>query len=160
MSYLTSVFPQIIKQRKLLGWFIWEVEVITYTSTKYTTTQKSYYSSQQIGYIKHWYRRWGFSQEESDSSNLLLSLMKRTEDVIILKLISLEKFYYQIIRLEQHWRLSTILKQAKKCTVWSNVFWYVEVCILWKCILDSVSFLLKFVFLFSKMNGLFDFKAS
>ena len=36
VSYLTSVFPQIIKQRKLLGWFIWEVEVITYTSTKYT----------------------------------------------------------------------------------------------------------------------------
>ena len=33
----------------------------------------------------------GFSQEESDSSNLLLSLMKRTEGVIILKFISLEK---------------------------------------------------------------------
>ena len=33
----------------------------------------------------------GFSQEESDSSNLLLSLMKRIEDVIILKFISLEK---------------------------------------------------------------------
>ena len=29
----------------------------------------------------------GFSQEESDSSNLLLSLMKRIEDVIILKFI-------------------------------------------------------------------------
>ena len=33
----------------------------------------------------------GFSQEESDSSNLLLSLMKQIEDVIILKFISLEK---------------------------------------------------------------------
>ena len=33
----------------------------------------------------------GFSQEESDSSNLLLSLMKRIEDVTILKFVSLEK---------------------------------------------------------------------
>ena len=33
----------------------------------------------------------GFSQEESDSSNLLLSLMKRIEDVRILKFISLVK---------------------------------------------------------------------
>ena len=33
----------------------------------------------------------GFSQEESDSSNLLLSLMKQIEDVIILKFIFLEK---------------------------------------------------------------------
>ena len=32
-----------------------------------------------------------FSLEESDSSNLLLSLMKRIEDVIILKFASLEK---------------------------------------------------------------------
>ena len=32
-----------------------------------------------------------FSQEESDSSNPLLSLMKRIKDVIILKFISLEK---------------------------------------------------------------------
>ena len=43
----------------------------------------------------------GFSQEESDSSNLLLSLMKRTEDVTILKFISLEKLLLQIIRLAQ-----------------------------------------------------------
>ena len=43
----------------------------------------------------------GFSQEESDSLNLLLSLMKRIEDEIILKLISLEKIYYQITRLAQ-----------------------------------------------------------
>ena len=40
-------------------------------------------------------------QEEIDSSNLLLFLMKRIEDVIILRFISLVKFYYQIIRLEQ-----------------------------------------------------------
>ena len=43
----------------------------------------------------------GFSQEESASSNLLLSLMKRTEDVIILKFIPLENFYHQIRRLAQ-----------------------------------------------------------
>ena len=35
----------------------------------------------------------GFSQEESASSNLLLSLMKRIEDVTILKFISLEKLF-------------------------------------------------------------------
>ena len=34
-----------------------------------------------------------FSQEESFPSNLLLSLMNRTEDVIILKFISLEKLF-------------------------------------------------------------------
>ena len=32
----------------------------------------------------------GFYQEESDSSNVLLSLMKRIENIIILKFISLE----------------------------------------------------------------------
>ena len=35
----------------------------------------------------------GFSQEESFSSNLLLSLMNRIEDVIILKFIFLEKLF-------------------------------------------------------------------
>ena len=43
----------------------------------------------------------GFIQEESDSSNLWLSFMKSIEDVIILKFISLEKLYYQIIRSAQ-----------------------------------------------------------
>ena len=32
-----------------------------------------------------------------------------------------------------HWRLSTVLKTSNK-SVWSNVFWYVKVCIFWKCI--------------------------
>ena len=31
-----------------------------------------------------------------------------------------------------HWRLLTILKTSKN--VWSNIFWYVKVCIFWKCI--------------------------
>ena len=31
-----------------------------------------------------------------------------------------------------HRRLSTILETSSK-SVWSNVFWYVEVCIFWKC---------------------------
>ena len=111
----------------------------------------------------------------------------------------------------------------KQKSVWSNVFWYVKVCIFWKCIqytidwdktqifkknffgqnrrykkcslfsfasfissqfyfcdyylswstrfvplklcvgfstFDSVSFLLKFIFLFNKMHGFFDFKTS
>ena len=37
----------------------------------------------------------GFSQEESDSSNLLLSLMKWIKDVIIRKFVSLEKVLLQ-----------------------------------------------------------------
>ena len=32
-----------------------------------------------------------------------------------------------------HWRLSTIWKTSNK-SVWSNVFWYVKICIFWKCI--------------------------
>ena len=32
-----------------------------------------------------------------------------------------------------HWMLSTILKPSNK-SVWSNAFWYVKVCIFWKCI--------------------------
>ena len=37
------------------------------------------------------------------------------------------------IRWMMHWRLSTILGTSRE-SVWSNVFWYVKVCILWKCI--------------------------
>ena len=122
-----------------------------------------------------------------------------------------------------YWRLSTILETSNQ-SVWNNIFWYVKVCIFWKCIqytihwdktlmlkknlrtkwtvqkmpsfffcelqlitnllliydsymswstwfvslklnvifsiFDSVSFLLKFIFLFHKMNELFDFKTS
>ena len=114
-----------------------------------------------------------------------------------------------------HWRLFPILKASNK-SVWKNVFWYVKVCIFWKCIqmlkkiffrqnkrykkcplfsfcelqliivvflichfymswsswftflkmcvefsiFDSVLFLLKFIFLSSKMHGLFNFKTS
>ena len=119
------------------------------------------------------------------------------------------------------WRLSTILEINNK-SVWSNVFWYVKVCIFWKCIqyiihwdktnakensfgqnkrykksplfslarsnssqfyflicdshwstgfvslklyvgisiFDFISFLLKFIFLLSKMHGPSDFKMS
>ena len=37
------------------------------------------------------------------------------------------------IFLRIYWRLLTILKTSNK-SVWSNVFWYVKVCIFWKCI--------------------------
>ena len=33
--------------------------------------------------------------------------------------------------LRKHWRLSMIFKKSNK-NVWSNVFWYVKVCIFWK----------------------------
>ena len=35
--------------------------------------------------------------------------------------------------LKIHWRLSTILEASNK-SVWSNVFWCVQLCIFWKCI--------------------------
>ena len=41
------------------------------------------------------------------------------------------------IPLRIRWRLSTILKTSKK-SVWSNVFWYVKVCIFWKCIQHTI----------------------
>ena len=126
-------------------------------------------------------------------------------------------FFVSNASLMIYWRLSTILKTSNK-SVWSNAFWYVKVCIFWKCIqytihwdkmqmlknfnsdkingtfffrelqlitvlllicdsymswstrfvslklcvgfsiFDSVSFLLKFIILFNKMHGIFDFK--
>ena len=35
--------------------------------------------------------------------------------------------------LKIQWRLSTILETSNK-SVWSNIFWYVKICIFWKCI--------------------------
>ena len=35
--------------------------------------------------------------------------------------------------LKIQWRLSTILETSNK-SVWSNIFWYVRICIFWKCI--------------------------
>ena len=52
----------------------------------------------------------------------------------------LEKITSQIILqnsckigLKIHWRRLTILETSNK-SLWSNVFWYVKVCIFWKCI--------------------------
>ena len=42
-------------------------------------------------------------------------------------------FYQPQLTLRIHWRLWTILKTSNKST-WSNIFWYAEVCILWKWI--------------------------
>ena len=39
--------------------------------------------------------------------------------------------HYSSLRI--HWRRSTILETNNK-SVWSNVFWFVKVCIFWKCI--------------------------
>ena len=38
-----------------------------------------------------------------------------------------------LIPLRIRWRYSTILKTSNK-SAWSNIFWYVKVCIFWKCI--------------------------
>ena len=38
-----------------------------------------------------------------------------------------------MIKLRIHWSLSKDFKNNQK-SVWSNVFWYVKVCIFWKCI--------------------------
>ena len=136
-------------------------------------------------------------------------------------LFSMKVLIITLLRI--HWRLLTILEISNK-RVWSDVFWYLKVCIFWKCIqytihwkktkiwkkfsldkingtknslflfrelqlitvlllicdsymswstrfvslklcmgfsiFDSVSFLLKFIFLFNKMHRLFDFKTS
>ena len=54
-----------------------------------------------------------------------------------------------------HWRLSTILNTSNK-SVWSNVFWYIKVCILWKCIQWTIRWdktqILK-IFPSDKING-------
>ena len=65
----------------------------------------------------------GFSQEESDSSNLLLSLMKQIEDVIILKFISLEK---PILPNNKTWTISFSLASSASREQGHNgfnVFW-------------------------------------
>ena len=41
--------------------------------------------------------------------------------------------WYILLNLRAHWRLSTILETTNK-KVRINVFWYVKVCIFWKCI--------------------------
>ena len=41
--------------------------------------------------------------------------------------------WFEMLSLRIHWKLSTILEISSK-SVWSNVFWYVKVCIFWKCI--------------------------
>ena len=128
------------------------------------------------------------------------------------------KLTYTLSSLRIYWRLLMMLKTSNK-SVWSDDFWYLKVCIFWKCIrytihwdktqmlkkiryekfpscffrelqlitvlllicasymswstrsvsrklcvgfsiFDSVLFLLKLVFLFNKMQGLFAFKTS
>ena len=59
------------------------------------------------------------------------------------------------LKLSIHWRLSTILETSNK-SIWSNVFWYVKVCIFWKCIQytthwDETQILKKFPF--DEING-------
>ena len=91
--------------------------IITYASKNYTklkeikiyktihTKTNPYCFSQQIGYKKHWFRKWKifwiFCFRENVSKKFLsirkwfiksfLSLMKQIQDVIILKFKSLEK---------------------------------------------------------------------
>ena len=72
----------------------------------------------------------GFSQEESDSSNLLLSLMKEIEDVMILRFISLEKLWLPnnktcTISYSFIFRISelTELRSSKRTLCWSEKFW-------------------------------------
>ena len=131
----------------------------------------------------------------------------RTAKIIVYHIYDYRNWSLMYLRI--HWRLSMILKTSSK-SVWSNVFWYVELCIFWKCIqytiywykifykhiffrelplitvlllicdsymswstrfvslelpqgfsiFDSVSFLLKFIFLFNKMHELFGCKTS
>ena len=56
-------------------------------------------------------------------TQLLLSCLFRTCTFFLLT---------SLTQLRIHWRRSTILKTKK--SIWSNVFWYVKICIFWKCI--------------------------
>ena len=94
--------------------FVLFLFIITYTSTNYTKLKKiklyiklNTFKNQalllftadklhktQIQKVKKHFKilfQNGFSQDKSDSSNLLLSLMKRVGDVIILRFVSLVK---------------------------------------------------------------------
>ena len=72
----------------------------------------------------------GFSQEKSDSPNLLLYLMKRIKDAIILKLISLEKL---LLPNNKTWtnlisllfRISELIEPrlSKKTFLWLQKLW-------------------------------------
>ena len=85
----------------------------------------------------------GFSQEESDSSNLLLSLMKQIEDVIILKFIFLEK---------------NLLPDNKACTI---LFSCKNLRVNWiKVIKNNISLIRKFLAAYKKVIGLFCFKGT
>ena len=62
---------------------------------------------------------------------------------------------YPIISLRVQWKLLTILTTSNK-SVWTNVSWYVKVCIFWKCIQYTINWnktqMLK-KFISDKMNG-------
>ena len=59
--------------------------------------------------------------------------MLNTFSYIFIRLNGLDLYLLTQIWLRIHWRLSMILKTSNK-SVWSNVFWYVEICIFLKCI--------------------------
>ena len=59
---------------------------------------------------------------------LYLQFIKGMAQVFNIKLSFRKKRKLRIL-----WRLSTTLKTSSK-SVWSNIFWYVKVCIFWKCI--------------------------
>ena len=69
----------------------------------------------------------------------ILQRVDQTENITILFFHILQFFVkFKILRnfhqiLMTHWRHSTVLKTNNK-SAWSNVFWYVKVCIFWKCI--------------------------
>ena len=69
-------------------------------------------------------------------------------------------FFVSNASLMIYWRLSTILKTSNK-SVWSNAFWYVKVCIFWKCIQYTIHWdkmqMLK-NFNSDKINGTFFFR--
>ena len=62
---------------------------------------------------------------------------KKTISLWVCEIKSVNNIYLRI-----HWRLSTVLKTIKKI-VWSNVFWYVKVCIFWKYVYSESVYILK-----------------
>ena len=60
-------------------------------------------------------------------------IWRKYEKFTLLEALKIHSPKLSFLLLKIHWRLSMLLRTSSK-TVWSNVLWYVTVCIFWKCI--------------------------
>ena len=67
----------------------------------------------------------------------IISKIANSQKKINAFLKCLMHFFFKDMTLRIYWRLSKILKTSNQ-SIWSNLFWYVKVCIFWKCIQYTV----------------------